>query len=87
MRRLLALAASGVLVFAGYVLFGLPSRGAVRELAAKNPGPTALMRQRAREARARKRTARVAQTWAPLSRVSRSLIQAVISSEEEPPGR
>jgi monofunctional biosynthetic peptidoglycan transglycosylase len=83
LKRLLALAAAGVFAFAGYVLIGLPSRGGVRELAAKNPGPTALMRQREREARARKRRALAVQTWVPLSRVSRSLIQAVISSEDQ----
>src|SRR6185295_7208093 len=46
-------------------------------------GPTVLMRQRAREAAARKRPARTVQKWIPLSRVSRSLIQAVISSEDQ----
>lgn len=83
MKRLLALAAAGLFVFAGYVLWGLPARGEVRGLAAKNPGPTALMRQREREARARKRTARTTEVWVPLSRVSRSLLQAVISSEDQ----
>ena len=83
MKRLLALAAAGVLAYAAYVLMGLPPRGELLALTAKNPGPTALMRQREREAKAKKKTARTAQTWLPLARVSRSLIQAVISSEDQ----
>jgi monofunctional biosynthetic peptidoglycan transglycosylase len=83
LKRLLALAAAGVVVFAGYVLVGLPSRNELRALTARNPGPTVLMRQRAREAAAKKRPARTVQTWVPLSKVSRSLIQAVISSEDQ----
>ena len=83
MKRVLAVAAAGVLAYAGYVLVGLPARGELRTLAVKNPGPTALMRQREREAKARKKTARTVHTWVPLARVSRSLIQAVISSEDQ----
>lgn len=83
MKRLLALAAASVLAYAAYVLVGLPSRGELRALTVKSPGPTALMLQREREAKARKTTPRTVQTWIPLSRVSRSLIQAVISSEDQ----
>ena len=83
MKRLLALGAAGLLVFAGYVLVGLPARRELRALTVKNPGPTALMRQREREAKAKKRAPRTIQAWVPLARVSRSLIQAVISSEDQ----
>ena len=82
-RRLLVLAAAGLLALAGWVWLGLPARGEVRSLVTKNPGRTRLMLQREAEARARGRRARTAQTWVPLSRVSRSLIQAVISSEDQ----
>jgi monofunctional biosynthetic peptidoglycan transglycosylase len=41
------------------------------------------MEQRAEEARAKGRSARAAQSWVPLSRVSRHLIHAVIASEDQ----
>ncbi|HSB60433.1 MAG TPA: monofunctional biosynthetic peptidoglycan transglycosylase [Vicinamibacteria bacterium] len=85
-RRLLAaalLAAAGLLICAVYVVAGLPSRDEVRALARKNPGKTALMRQREEEARARGRRPRTVQSWIPLERVSRNLIQAVIASEDQ----
>ncbi len=74
-----ALLAAGLV----YVALGLPSRGEVRALATTNPGTTALMRQREGEARARKRRVGVDQRWVELDRVSRSLIQAVIASEDQ----
>jgi monofunctional biosynthetic peptidoglycan transglycosylase len=87
MRRLLVASAAAVaaLSFAGalYVASGLPPRAEVRALAARNPGPTALMRQREEEARRRKRSVRRVQTWVPLSRVSRYLIYAVVASEDQ----
>jgi monofunctional biosynthetic peptidoglycan transglycosylase len=55
----------------------------VGALAARTPTKTALMRQREAEARAKKRRVHTAQTTVPLFRVSRSLIQAVISSEDQ----
>ena len=85
-RRLLAaslLAAAGLLGYVVYVLAGLPPRAEVRALAAKDPGPTSLMRQREAEARARGRSLRTVQVWIPLQQVSRSLIQAVIASEDQ----
>jgi monofunctional biosynthetic peptidoglycan transglycosylase len=87
MRRLLVASAAAVaaLALAGalYVASGLPPRAEVRALATKNPGATALMRQREKEARRRKRSARRVQTWVPLSRVSRYLIHAVVASEDQ----
>lgn len=68
---------------AGWVWVGLPSRVEVRELARTNPARTRLMEQREEEARAKERKARVAQSWVPLSRVSRHLIHAVLSSEDQ----
>jgi len=41
------------------------------------------MEQREEEAKAKGRKARVAQSWVPLSRVSRHLIHAVLSSEDQ----
>ncbi len=85
MRRLLilgaGLAAIG-LTYAIYVIVGLPPRTEVRALARANPGLTGVMRQRAEEARARRRPARRIQTWVPLSRVSRHLINAVLVAED-----
>jgi monofunctional biosynthetic peptidoglycan transglycosylase len=82
--RLLPLAVPGVLVvLSAWVGVGLPPRSEVRALATTNPTRTRLMEQRAEEARAKGRKARVAQSWVPLSRVSRHLIHAVIASEDQ----
>jgi monofunctional biosynthetic peptidoglycan transglycosylase len=87
MRRLgprLALAAAVVLaVLAAWFWVGLPSRSEVRALSRTNPKRTRLMEQRTEEARARGRRVGVAQSWVPLSRVSRYLIHAVLSSEDQ----
>jgi len=68
---------------AGWVWVGLPSRPEVRALATKNPARTRLMEQRAEEAEEKGRGAHAAQSWVPLSRVSRHLIHAVLSSEDQ----
>jgi monofunctional biosynthetic peptidoglycan transglycosylase len=84
-----ALIAAGVLVLllaavGAYVAAGLPSRAEVRALASRNPGPTALMRQRQSEAAARgRRGVRPEQTWVELPQVSRYLILAVVASEDQ----
>ena len=65
------------------VVLGLPSPAGVRALARTNPGTTALMRQRAEEARRAGRTPRRVQAWVPLGRVSRHLIRAVLASEDQ----
>jgi len=84
--RLLAatlLAAAVPVAYGVYVLAGLPPRAQVRALASQEPGPTSLMRQREAEAKARGRRPRAVQEWIPLQQVSRSLIQAVIASEDQ----
>ncbi len=84
MKRALAVAGvAGLVALAVFVLRGLPPRGEVRALAAQTPARTALMLQREAESQAKKRKPRTAQTTVPLSGVSRSLIQAVISSEDQ----
>ena len=83
MRVLILAAVAGLVVLAVFVLLGLPPRGDVRALAAKTPERTALMLQREAEARAKKQEPRTVQTTVPLGRVSRALIQAVISSEDQ----
>lgn len=82
MKKLLAAGVVGVLLYAVYVVAGLPSRAAVRALAKSNPGKTSVMLQRDEEARLAKRTPRHTQTWVPLSRVSRHLIHAVVAAED-----
>jgi monofunctional biosynthetic peptidoglycan transglycosylase len=72
-----------LLAFVLYVVLGIPSPGTVRALARTNPGPTSVMRQRDEEARASGRTPHHLQSWVPLSRVSRHLIQAVLASEDQ----
>ena len=87
MRRLAlraGLAALALLAaLTGWLWVGLPSRAEVRKLAQTNPVRTRLMEQRAEEANAKGRKTRVAQSWVPLSRVSRHLIHAVLSSEDQ----
>ena len=81
-RVLLALLALAV-AFPLYVWIGLPSRSEVRALARTNPGRTRVMRQREEEAKAKSRAPRQVQSWVPLSRVSRHLVHAVLSSEDQ----
>ncbi len=87
MRRLaLRLLLGGLvaaLLLVAWVWIGLPARSEVRALATRRPETTRLMDDRAEEARRRDRKARVAQSWVPLSRVSRHLIHAVLSSEDQ----
>jgi monofunctional biosynthetic peptidoglycan transglycosylase len=87
MRRLLFRLLVALLVLAALVLawvwIGLPPRSTVAALAKANPGPTRLMLQREQEARARGRKPRTVQTWVPLSGISRHLIHAVLSSEDQ----
>lgn len=81
--RLALLGLVGVAVAAGLLFRGLPARGDVRALAKSNPGVTGVMRQREEEARAEGRTIRRDQSWVPLSRISRHLVGAVLSSEDQ----
>jgi len=83
LRRLLLLGMVALAAFLAYLWLGLPGRGQVRALAKDNPGLTGVMRQREKEARAAGRTPRRQQTWVPLSRVSRHLVHAVLSSEDQ----
>ena len=82
-RRIALILVAAVLVFAFYVAAGLPSRDEVRRLATRNPDQTSVMRQRDEEARGAGRTPRVQQSWAPLSRMSKHLIHAVLASEDQ----
>jgi monofunctional biosynthetic peptidoglycan transglycosylase len=82
-KRLALLLAAVLAVYALFVIVGLPSRAEVRDLKRKTPEKTALMRQREREAKAKGRTARRAQTVVPIRHISRWLIQAVIASEDQ----
>jgi monofunctional glycosyltransferase len=86
MRLLLKLAIGGVAALALVALWvwaGLPSHGEVAALAHDNPGSTALMRQREREAQKSGRKARRAQSWVPVSRISRHLVHAVLAAEDQ----
>ncbi len=51
-------------------------------LARENPKTTALIEQRKTEAKQKRRTLRVQQSWAPLDRVSRRMVEAVLMSED-----
>lgn len=47
-----------------------------------NPGSTAMMNQRAREASARGEEPRRVQTWVPYDRISQNLVRAVLAGED-----
>jgi monofunctional biosynthetic peptidoglycan transglycosylase len=83
LRRLILVAVMGGFALAAYVWLGIPARGDVRALAGTNPGTTGVMRQRDEEARAARRSPRRQQIWVPISRVSRHLVHAVLSSEDQ----
>jgi monofunctional biosynthetic peptidoglycan transglycosylase len=55
----------------------------VRALATTNPDTTGVMRQREAEARQAGRSVRRTQSWVPISRMSRHLVHAVLSSEDQ----
>src|SRR5262245_10603644 len=82
-RRVMLIALLVVLGLVAWVWVGLPGRGEVRALARTNPGLTSVMRQREAEARAARRTPVHRQSWVPLSRISRLLVQAVLASEDQ----
>jgi monofunctional biosynthetic peptidoglycan transglycosylase len=81
-RNLALELAALALLYAAYVLAGLPARSAVRALAKRNPEATGVMRQRDAEALAAGRKPRHIQSWVPLPSVSRNLIHAVIAAED-----
>ena len=83
LRRLILLGVVALATLLAYLWLGLPGRGEVRALAKSNPALTGVMRQREKEALAAGRTPRRQQTWVPLSRVSRNLVHAVLSSEDQ----
>ncbi len=74
----LAVAVVGVAL----VWMGLPARSEVRALRRRNPKSTALMRQRAEEARRAGRRVRQAQQWVRLPGIPRDLIWAVVLCED-----
>jgi monofunctional glycosyltransferase len=82
-KKLLFVLAGVVLAGVAYLWWGLPARAEVRALARANPGRTSVMRQREEEARARGRVPRTVQQWVPISRVSRHLVHAVVSAEDQ----
>lgn len=82
MKRAILIVSFLVLAGAAIVWIGLPGRAKVRALRTKNPTETSVMRQRDREAAAAGRRSRRSQTWIPLSRISRSLIEGVVAAED-----
>ena len=68
-------------VFVISELLTIPYFG-IAKLKKENPGQTALMRQRLREAEGEGKNLTMVQRWVPLSRVSKNLIDAVIVAED-----
>jgi monofunctional biosynthetic peptidoglycan transglycosylase len=83
LRRLLLGLVVLAVAFVAFVAAGLPRRADVSLLARENPKETSVMRQRSEEAERAGRTLRRIQTWVPLSRVSRHLVQAVVAAEDQ----
>jgi monofunctional biosynthetic peptidoglycan transglycosylase len=77
-RVVLALLAFGF-GYLAYVYLTLPDVRALRE---HNPGTTAFIELRAREAEAAGERARREQTWLPYGRISPSLVRAVLVAED-----
>ncbi|MDC0710080.1 transglycosylase domain-containing protein [Stigmatella sp. ncwal1] len=78
-RKGLAVGVVGLLAFATFEYLTLPEAG---PLVDQNPKTTALMEQRAAEAREAGRTPRRRQQWVALSGVSKPAIDAVLLSED-----
>jgi monofunctional biosynthetic peptidoglycan transglycosylase len=68
---------------AAWLWWGMPARGEVAALARENPSRTSVMRQREEEARRGGRAPRTTQSWVPMGRISRHLVHAVLSSEDQ----
>lgn len=75
----LGLVALLLLAFGVYEYVTLPEVG---DLAKKNPATTALMDQRAAEAKAKGQRARKQQRWVPLDQIAKVAIDAVLLSED-----
>lgn len=72
-------------VLAAFVIveiIALPSPWTVASLRSKNPGLTAFMRQRIREARSKHKPYTIRQVYVPLSRISSSMMHAVVVGED-----
>jgi monofunctional biosynthetic peptidoglycan transglycosylase len=78
-RRVLALLLLGLVGFAAYEYLTLPQ---ATPLLKQNPETTALIEQRASEARAEGRKPRRKQSWVGLSNISKPAIDAVLISED-----
>jgi monofunctional biosynthetic peptidoglycan transglycosylase len=78
-RRLLVLALLGLVGFAVYEYLTLPE---AEPLLKRNPETTALIEQRAAEAREAGRKPRRRQSWVPLSNVPKHVINSVLASED-----
>jgi monofunctional biosynthetic peptidoglycan transglycosylase len=78
-KTLLFGAAIAVAGWAAYEWYHLPD---ARALIARNPPTTALIEERAREARAHGLKPRRHQVWVPLSGISQNLVDAVLASED-----
>jgi monofunctional biosynthetic peptidoglycan transglycosylase len=76
LRRALALLSLGILVYHGTILLQIVRFRTV------NPEMTALMRERAREARAGGRLPRRVQIWRPYESLSPHLLRAVLAGED-----
>ncbi len=75
-RRAIGLILLGLLVYHSFIFFQ------VLRLRRTNPGMTALMRERAQQARAQGKMPRRVQIWIPYERISPHLVRAVLAGED-----
>jgi len=81
-KFIIILAATTIFYFAGSVVLDLIHLPAIDNLAKKNPAKTALMEQRVKEARTKKKPYRISQSYIPYNSISPYLKKAVLVAED-----
>jgi monofunctional biosynthetic peptidoglycan transglycosylase len=81
-KFIIILTAATIFYFAGSIVLDLMHLPAIDNLAKKNPARTALMEQRVKEARARKKPYRISQSYLPYNAISPYLKKAVLVAED-----
>jgi monofunctional biosynthetic peptidoglycan transglycosylase len=81
-KFIIILTAAAMAYFAGSIAIDLMHLPSIDDLAKKNPARTALMEQRAREAKAKKKPYRISQSYLPYNSISPYLKNAVLVAED-----
>lgn len=81
-KFIIILTAAAMAYFAGSIAIDLMHLPSIDDLAKKNPAKTALMEQRTKEARAKKKPYRISQAYIPYNSISPYLKNAVLVAED-----